>query len=437
MQDIEYQLKFLLNSVSLKVNSIEEKDDTKMEALMFLKKYKTQKMVYAFVQPGKTGPTVTPVFGVPIDEEATNHTLLYCQIAVGVPLFASKEYAQNCKTPKGYDSFIVSRRGASIKDAIAEAKKSKDYRSYSYVIPDPSRVLVLAEVRFTYDKKMEDRQRNSNLCESCGKKQSTLFCLAEKAAFCGDCDRVFHANAFTQRHERHYFDKVGKKMFLSCKDHVSDVVDYFCLDCCTPLCTKCSILGSHSPDTPNSRHKLLTYIDACNLLQKKAREESLSLHTGKTRAEESLREIEKEIEAFDRSVEEARTKLEYEYRMGMNKLSDIEKRRYQKINARFFESKYLQLMADRAISYPLEVDPSVLVSKWKSIEEINAYVGSIILPALEEEEKLTVRGSISVHALSREPAAVSPAQIDTTFEDSISRKRTEMLLSVARTRTQQ
>ncbi|KAI5181241.1 hypothetical protein NEOKW01_1460 [Nematocida sp. AWRm80] len=426
MEEVEYLLRFLLGSTTLTVDSTKEYDSTKMESLLFLKKYKNQKVISGFIPVNKTGHIVTPFFGVPIDEENIHHKVLYCHIAIGRTLFTSVEYAMNCKTPKGYDSFIISKNGTMIESVISEFKKTQSFEDYSYVIPDESRVLVLGEVEFTYDKKLEEKCKNNDVCEFCKKDQAISFCLAERASFCEECDGMFHANEFTQRHSRYYFNQVGKKRFLHCKTHASVVVDFFCDECKEPVCTQCRIFGTHS-ELPASKHTLSTYIDACDHLTSLVQQPNEYAENALRKAQASIAGIENEICEFEKNIQIIRERLEYEYKFAINTLNDLIKRRYQKINAGYFEGQYLQKKSQQAIDYPKEVDPSVLVGKWKSIEEVNKSLGETVLPIPEEEPAIVIKGSLTVE-LDQSQMHKSPQAIGTFVDESLSRHRTEMLL---------
>ncbi|KAI5189372.1 hypothetical protein NEMIN01_0435 [Nematocida minor] len=435
MDDIEYKLRFLLNSMTLVVDEIKVTDTSQMDRLQFLKKYKNQKMIHAFIKPpvqASSGPTITPLIGVPIDTEQMKHKVLYCQIAVGTSLFTSEEYAMNCKTPHGYDSFIISENSEAIECVISLHKKSQSLSSYSYVVPDASRVLILAEVSFTYDKKLEDKSKNNDACEYCNSNTATSFCLAERAAFCDACDNYFHSNEFTQRHSRYYFNQVGKKRFLHCRDHKTVVVDYFCIDCSAPVCTQCRIGGTASGVPSHHNHKMISYIEACDELRNRIQENE-EMELVLRRAKSSVSAVEEEIDGFEQEVDAIRSKLQYEYDTSMGILNDLVKRRYQKINAKYFEGKYLQEMAGRASAYPKEVDASVLVEKWKSIEDMNRSISGIVLEESTGGPQMIVKGSLTVELVTGPES--SPMSFSTGQEDDFIRRRTEMLLRVSQFKT--
>lgn len=431
MEEIEYKLRFLLNSTTLTVTDAKIKDTSEIDQLQFLKKYKNQKIIYAFIkEPVKDAPISTPLVGVPINKTETSHNLLYCKIAVGLSLYTSEEYAMNCKTPSGYDSFIISSNSEPIESVISAHRKSNSLSSYSYVIPDRSRVLVLADVSFNYDMKLEEKSKNNDVCEYCSTYTATSFCLAERAAFCGKCDEFFHSNGFTQRHSRYYFDKVGKKRFIHCKAHKSVVVDYFCVDCSVPVCTQCRIGGAGL--SVHTSHKMISYIEACDSLREQVKANK-EMDLVIRRASKSVSDVEREIEKFEGEIESIRSKIQYEYDTAISVLNDLVKRRYQKINGRYFSSKYLMEIGKRASVYPTEIDPSVLVEKWRAVKETNRSISEI---GVEEETKspqIVVRGSITVETASGQES--SPVGGGAEYEDEFIRRRTEMLLRVSQFKT--
>ncbi|KAI5167629.1 hypothetical protein NEIRO03_1993 [Nematocida sp. AWRm78] len=426
MEDIEYKLRFLLNSMTLTVDKVHPVDTTQMNHLQFLKKYKNQKIIDAFInQTPSDTPISTPLFGIPINTDNTSHKLLYCKIAVGNSLFTSSEYAMNCKTPNGYDSFIISNNHEIIESVINTYKKSNSL-SYTYIIPDISRVLIIAEVEFTYDKKLEHKSKNNDYCEYCNNKPAISFCIAERAAFCNDCDKYFHGNTFTQRHSVYYFKQVGNKRFLQCKYHTTVVIDYYCMECNVPLCVQCMI-----SNTLHNNHRTVSYIEACDDLKSKLFE-CTDMDMVIKRAESRIIQIESEISEFDSEINSIKDKLQYEYDTSMSMLNDLVKRRYQMINAKYFECKYLMEMADRAVKYPREVDPSVLVEKWQCIQDMNRSISEIMLGDIGKSSKIIVKGGLSVEMVN---SCESPCNVSTVCEDDLIRKRTEMLLRVSQFKT--
>lgn len=435
MNDIEYQLKFLLNSTTLTVDQVNEIEGSSMELLTFFKKYQQSKIVRGFMKVGNMGHFEVPMFGVPIDEKERKHRVIYCQMAVGTPMYASLDYAATCSPPNGFDSFIVKRAGIDIGAVIPEFEKTQDFSDYSYILSDPSRVLPLSEVFFTYDKELEERNKNSNICEFCKECPSVSFCLAERASFCEKCDGIFHANEFTQRHQRYYFDQVGKKKFLHCTAHPSSVIDYFCLDCNVPLCTQCRIMGSHAA-SPKNAHYLLTYIEACNQLAERIQEKDCEAEEALGRSADAVAIIMGDLREFQNNVSEVKEKIDFEYKTALLELNDLVKRRYQVLNARYLEMKHFQAALRQSLQYPREVDASVLVSKWKSITEVSDFIKETRIEVHEPERKrLLLHGSLAVTFKSEEDDGSVVSIMDSSYDEEVIRKRTGLLLNAMRYHT--
>lgn len=430
MHDIEYLLRFLLNSTTLTIDRVSEIEGATMDLLPFVKTFQGSKIVRGFMRVGNTGHFEVPMFGAPIDPAERKHRLVYCHLAVGTPVYASMEYATSCSPPNGFDSFIVRRDGIDIAAVIPDLEKTEDLRNYSYVLSDRSRVLSIAEVHFTYDRELEERSRNSNICENCKTAPAVSFCLAERASFCDHCDNAFHDNEFTQRHQRYYFDQVGKKKFIHCEHHPSSVVDYFCTDCALPLCTQCRISGSHAA-APKNTHALMTYIDACNHLAREvALKDAATLEKERAVAAVSDAVI-RYLKDFQDNIAEIKAKIDLEYSTAVSDLNDLVRRRYQLINARYLEALYLKTMLRQAQEYPRAADPSVLVSKWGSINDLAEAIRAIKVEGdAPDRKKLLLKGSLAVSLQTTDDDFVTV--IGSTYDEDTARKRTDLLFNATR-----
>jgi tripartite motif-containing protein 36 len=363
MHEIEYCLKYLLDSTTLRIEKIDEVASP-AEILAFRKKYSDIRRVRVFCREiGQM--TYFPVFGVPLSEDSTRHTVVFCEVAVGRPIYVCRELAKQMNPRDHYDSFIVGSGGYS-SGLLREA--DVDVREYSYVIKDVHRVLPLFEVMFEYDPEIERRFKGNFICEKCMVNQSISFCTAERANFCEKCDSEYHHDMLLKRHERYYFNEVGKKRFIRCLSHPDTVVDYFCEECLLPVCNKCKISGSHS-ELPYASHALLRYIEACDLLQKKLGENGLPLLQMEDDLACRMEEFRKKVGVFQKTVSDVRAKIEGEYRSAMNELLEFEKKELQKIN-----TCLISYLADlhgigRALEYPMELEPSQLLRAFRNVME--------------------------------------------------------------------
>ncbi|KRH92239.1 putative E3 ubiquitin ligase, partial [Pseudoloma neurophilia] len=204
-----------------------------------------------------------------------------------------------------------------------------DIRKFSYVIKDQDRILPLYELSFKFDIELELKSRKGNICERCEKNDATMFCVAERAAFCEECDQKIHFDSFTKRHIRHYYSNLGKQQkFFHCLDHQNIIVDYFCEQCQIPLCTECRLRGSHF------NHKLITYFEAdksANLLKNKDYSNLL------TKNEKCIESIRLEVSKFRNNMIEVQNDLEKQYFAIKKELDLFIKKKYQIFNARYLE----------------------------------------------------------------------------------------------------
>lgn len=204
-----------------------------------------------------------------------------------------------------------------------------DIRKFSYVIKDHDRILPLYELTFKFDINFELKSRKGNICERCERNDATMFCVAERAAFCEQCDKKIHFDSFTKRHTRHYYSNLGKKhKFFHCLEHPTIIVDYFCEDCEVPLCTECRLNGGHF------NHKLITYFEAdksANRLKNKDFSSFL------LKNEKCIEQIRLEVSKFRKNIFEVQSDLEKQYQSIQKELDLFIKKKYQVFNARYLE----------------------------------------------------------------------------------------------------
>lgn len=75
---------------------------------------------------------------------------------------------------------------------------ASQYR-HNYVIVDPAQVVPCFFVRFKYDQQEEIAHE----CESCNSSPAVVFCQADGAYLCADCDEEVHSvNKLVSRHVR-------------------------------------------------------------------------------------------------------------------------------------------------------------------------------------------------------------------------------------------
>ncbi|XP_026191242.1 uncharacterized protein LOC34618390 [Cyclospora cayetanensis] len=120
------------------------------------------------------------------------------------------------------------------------------------------------------------------MCEVCTFLPATLFCPADRAHLCDECDQLHHsASRLLARHKRLPVTH-SPFQFGQCPNHPSEMIDCVCMVCFVALCPHCILIGHHSA-ADFSEHPLISTLDAYKMSMQgtSPSEEALSLRREK------------------------------------------------------------------------------------------------------------------------------------------------------------
>ena len=180
-------------------------------------------------------------------DKAIIKRFLLCKVAIGRAYNASEEYASTAAVPDQYDSFVIQK------------DESSD-ESFRYVVKDHAQILPTFLVAFRYDPSEESRSRQKVKCEACESRPAAVFCQADGANLCSECDNEMHQGKLTCRHVRVPLDQ-GPQTFSHCRHHPDKIVEFFCPTCSKPVCVHCKMVGHHSTGDM-AKHRLITVAEA-------------------------------------------------------------------------------------------------------------------------------------------------------------------------------
>lgn len=86
------------------------------------------------------------------------------------------------------------------------------------------------------------------LCGFCEDKIAVKRCVQCKGVLCEDCVITSHSKGFFKNHTFAPLDgpeEVEHPMTILCHAHADEKLNFYCLDCRTPVCSHCLILGEH------------------------------------------------------------------------------------------------------------------------------------------------------------------------------------------------
>jgi hypothetical protein len=138
---------------------------------------------------------------------------------------------------------------------IDDSRNSSDYH-HEYYIKNPANVLPRYLIQYEYDAKREKESRQKPKCEDCEKEPAVVYCEADRAYLCKQCDINLHKTKITRAHIRTPIGQ-GADVFGNCKQHPTRPIQYFCSQCHEPICIDCTIMGSHSKVEPG-KHTLVS-----------------------------------------------------------------------------------------------------------------------------------------------------------------------------------
>ena len=188
---------------------------------------------------------------------------------------------------RGYQSLCVSAAG-------------------DYVVFNSHQVKVCHLVRFRGGKCLEPLSDDDNLCEICGKKEATIWCVNDNAKLCKTCDRESHArNRVFERHRRIPLSEAMGSM-ENCPIHSDTKVEYYCTKCRMPVCMQCKMTGSHSRGD-NASHPLIPIKDAYDKAVEAASERNPQMAKRSRMIDDQLRHMNEQLQAIvvnEKNVEE-------------------------------------------------------------------------------------------------------------------------------------
>jgi len=388
MKEIEFKLRFLLNSITLKALEIKDISDSKRVLEFNAVNCDSRKLQAFCAGIGET--TFFPMFGVPLTPHSKIHTVIFCEIAVGNSLFVSKEYSKTLDPPKGFDSFIVEEN-----DTLGFlSDKDISISKFSYAIKDQKKIIPLFEVVFEYDAEFEAISRNSDVCHKCKKNPSFMFCPSERANFCKQCDMQVHCDDFLKRHRRIYFSDVGQKKFICCSYHSGRVIEYFCETCMEPICTECKMTGKHSA-REFFDHSIISFLDACQLFKGKITSEHKSFTAARGVCNKELDRFKDKIAAFKENIGSTRKEIEREFKNLMLQLDNIENGQRQIINAKYLDRVCKCERLERIEAFSADLDPADLLTQYKNISDTQKTESAVVFDKIEFD-KVEVQGKMAI-----------------------------------------
>ena len=251
--------------------------------------------------------------------------MLLCKAAVGRSYNTTEDFAKTANIPEGYDSFVVDCHLIEQQQPHTETETETLTDQLEYIVKDGKQILPTYVVVFEYDAEQERRSRQKSQCDNCESAPAIVFCQADSANLCQNCDQALHNSKLTARHTRTPLE-AGPQTFSTCRTHTDKIVEFFCPTCSLPVCVHCKMVGHHSTgDT--ARHKLITVSEAFKGVSEAAKATDPLLEARKRRIMTQIAAVQERTGAVEANATEVQQQLEELYKRAQMDLKAITKRK--------------------------------------------------------------------------------------------------------------
>ncbi|CBZ51957.1 putative B-box zinc finger protein [Neospora caninum Liverpool] len=237
-----------------------------------------------------------PPFGFEGNPSGTFHVMV-CKLALGSVLSKDRESGEpgdanfkTCDIPGEFTA--LSRREVDDGDRGATDNGANGVYRVLYRVKRAEQVLPTAVLEF--EMKPLRIQVLQPVCEMCEALPATLYCVADRAQLCAQCDeRVHSATRMLARHIRVPASH-SPLQFGFCPYHPSEMIDSVCMTCFVALCPHCILIGSHS-SADFSEHPLISTLDAYKMLMQDASPSEEALQERRRRIDRELVEKHRQL----------------------------------------------------------------------------------------------------------------------------------------------
>jgi len=173
-----------------------------------------------------TGVLVLP------NSSTKNNEVLLCKVAVGHSMaIEESQLLRRQPLPEGFQSYYIHKSD--------QENDSSNVYYHEYLLLEPAQVLPCYIVQFELGP-----EETLPLCDVCNEKPAAVYCSADNARLCAQCDEDTHsANKLVARHQRVSLHDAPAS--AKCTEH-NVQADYWDPVTNVPVCVHCKMVGSHS-----------------------------------------------------------------------------------------------------------------------------------------------------------------------------------------------
>lgn len=180
---------------------------------------------------------------------------------------------------------------------------------------------------FDHDPEEERRSRELQVCENCDQRAATLYCHADRANLCPECDVEVHAKGrLAARHQRVPLQSEAQRAISLCRSHPDKTVEFYCQTCSRPVCISCKMIGGHASGEA-AKHRLITATEAYAATLEAAKARDPLMEQRKQTAQDRIAAIQERMQTVRQNAELVQNELEAAYRKAQQELQALQARK--------------------------------------------------------------------------------------------------------------
>ncbi|CAD7924170.1 unnamed protein product [Amoebophrya sp. A120] len=216
----------------------------------------------------------------------------------------AEKLLQNCD--RDFDSVYIHRKNRRTKldsvDPLRAASADQHTFQHEYLLKDQSQLLPKYLVHFELDPS-EPEKFALSLCDSCQKEPAAVWCEADQAKLCEECDLELHSlNKIVARHVRVPIFEMPRAVG-DCPLHPGMQITQYCATCHEFLCPACLTAGNHASGAILATHKLLPIQEAYRGEIRTAAEAGGQFNTAVNQRREEIKHTLVELESLIAKVQ--------------------------------------------------------------------------------------------------------------------------------------
>lgn len=237
---------------------------------------------------------------------------------------------------------------------------------HEYVIRDSTQALPTFLIHLEFDNDAEEKLALT-LCDCCAERPSIVYCEADNARLCEECDEQLHGtNKLSMRHVRVPINEMPRPNG-DCPEHEGEEAEFYCTVCRIPICRRCT---SHRPGAVGEAalHKQINIREAYRSALQISRSKGSRFDSTKEYVNQQLKRLEDVIDDVQRNGRVVEDRIYSLVQEAVLKAQNVTEDRIRNVLSEEIETKHMLEQLDWVEGFlrkcQEELPPADFLSMW-------------------------------------------------------------------------